>query len=106
MDYFSIIWKRRWLIITLVLVAGISSGILSLMMTKIYEAKTRILVKDPRSSSVSFLEELGGMSKNHIANYVEILKSRTLLQETTERLGLPTDPEDESFKRLHKSIYV
>jgi succinoglycan biosynthesis transport protein ExoP len=106
MDYFSIIWKRRWLIITLVLVAGISSGILSLMMTKIYEAKTRILVKDPRSSSVSFLEELGSMSKNHIANYVEILKSRTLLQETTERLGLPTDPEDESFKRLHKSIFV
>lgn len=63
-------------------------------------------MKDPKSNQVSILEELGGMSKNHISNYVEILKSRTLVQETAERLGLPSDSNDDEFKQLRESIFV
>lgn len=106
MEYISILWKRRWLIVLLVLCAGFLSGVLSILMKPVYEAKTRICVKDLQSEQLSILAELGGMPKNQIANYVEILKSRTIMQETARSLRLNADPYSQDFEDLQNSLNV
>lgn len=63
--------------------------------TPLYSASTTILVKDDKkggglSSELSALSDLGGLgvAKNNVDNEIEILKSRTLVKNTVEKLKL------------------
>ena len=89
LDYIRIIWRRKWLILLLVLIAGSAAYVLSKMSDRVYEARSKVLVEDRQSDLVSALSNIGGMPKNMVANYVEILKSRSLLQTALAEMGLP-----------------
>ena len=104
MELMRILWRRRWLILGLTLAAGIASYTASKLSTPIYEARTKILVLDKTAGGLSIVSELGGMPKNQVANYVEVLKSRSLLLAVSKRLGFPTDGA--SLKKLQGSLAV
>ncbi|MGE5551907.1 MAG: GumC family protein [Bacteroidota bacterium] len=104
LDYIRIIWRRKYLVIALVLVAGITSYVGSKLSDRIYEARSKILVLDKKGAAMSILNEISGMPKNQVANYVEILKSRSLLLTVCRRLDLPTDHE--SLKGLQSNLTV
>lgn len=109
------LWRRRWLILGLALAAGVAGYIGSKLSPRIYEAKARIdvvhkyvsllfskdsdtlILLDRQSTGLSAITELGAMPRPQTANYVEILKSRSLLLAVAKELGLPTD-----YKRLKK----
>ncbi|NLG84813.1 MAG: hypothetical protein GX493_09475 [Firmicutes bacterium] len=103
-ELLRLLWRRKWLILGLTLAAGIASYAASKLSTPIYEAKTKILVLDKKGAGLSLISELGGMPKNHVANYVEILKSRSLLLAVAQKLGLPTDQA--GIKKLQSSLAV
>jgi uncharacterized protein involved in exopolysaccharide biosynthesis len=48
MDYFQVLRKRKWLIIIGTVLCMVVAGVVSLMMPKIYEAKTYLMVTSPR----------------------------------------------------------
>ncbi|MGE5599117.1 MAG: GumC family protein, partial [Bacteroidota bacterium] len=103
-DLIRIVWRRRWLVAALIFAAGLASYTASRLMPRVYEARSKILIIDPKSSGLSILNEISGMPKNQVANYVEILKSRSLLLDVADRLGLPRDQE--SLRRTQESLTV
>ncbi len=104
LDYVRIVLRRKWLIIALVLAAGASSYVFSKLTDKVYEARSKILVRDQTSSSMSILNEISGMPKNQVANYVEILKSRSLARAVLLKLNLPATSE--ALRDLQSSLTV
>ena len=91
LDLARIVWRRRWMIAVLVVVAGITSFVASKLSAKVYEARSKILILDKSAASLSLLSEISGMPKNQVSNYVEILKSRSLLLMVADRLHQPYD---------------
>ncbi|HOJ92238.1 MAG TPA: GumC family protein [Dictyoglomaceae bacterium] len=113
-----IIWKRRGLIISLVLVSVIGALIFSLLSPKIYEAKTVILLPTQGSSSST----LSALSQNlpvsigilgistPSANMVAILKSRSAAEYVFNKLHLENyfkeQDYEEALNALMKSINI
>ncbi|WPO79083.1 polysaccharide biosynthesis tyrosine autokinase [Flavobacterium sp. KACC 22761] len=91
LDKYLIHW--RWFLLS-VIVGMILSFIYLRYTTPSYEATTSILVKDEKKggmlSELSAFADLGlgGSMKNNVDNEIEILKSRTLVENTIKKLNL------------------
>ncbi|MEN2413826.1 GumC family protein [Flavobacterium mesophilum] len=91
LDKYLIHW--RWFLIS-VTVGLVLAFVYLRYTTPSYEATTSILVKDEKKggmlSELSAFADLGlgGSMKNNVDNEVEILKSRTLVENTIKRLNL------------------
>jgi hypothetical protein len=84
---------RNWYWILLFVVLGFFGARLYLRYTvPIYQANGKILIKEEESSGLSeeaVLQEIGILKpSSNIENEIQILKSRTLMQEVMEDLGL------------------
>ena len=98
LDYLIILLKRKKLIISITLGAAIITAIISLIMTPIYRAETRILPPQTGSSSIAvgMLSQMTGVSditaslgmKTPGDLYVGMLKSRTVADRIIERFNL------------------
>lgn len=91
LDKYLIHW--RWFLVSIVI--GLILSFLYLRYTTpSYEATTTILVKDEKKggmlSELSAFSDLGlgGSMKSNVDNEIEILKSRTLVESTIEKLNL------------------
>ena len=90
LDYLIVLLKHKWLIITIVFIAGIASVIYSLQLTNIYRSKATIVPrkeeKTATSSTLSVLRGLGGFAGELIGlggggsleKFELVLKSRVL----------------------------
>ncbi|MBF4518050.1 polysaccharide biosynthesis tyrosine autokinase [Flavobacterium sp. ANB] len=91
LDKYIIHW--RWFLLSIVICLTIAFLYLRYT-TPIYEATTTILVKDEKKggmlSELSVFSDLGlgGASVNNLDNEIEILKSRTIVESTVEKLNL------------------
>lgn len=91
LDKYLVHW--RWFLVSVVI--GVVLAFIYLRYTMpSYEATTSILVKDEKKggmlSELSAFADLGlgGSMKNNVDNEIEILKSRTLVENTIKRLNL------------------
>ena len=91
-DYWRIIWRRKWLIAIFVFTITAAVIIGSFMMTPIYESSTTLHLKGQKTSlfggnllgsDVSALSTL-----EEINTQIEILKSRSVLEEVVMKLNL------------------
>ncbi|ADL13627.1 GumC family protein [Acetohalobium arabaticum] len=93
-EYFTILWKRKMIIIGLLIVAIIGSLVASSLMTKIYQTSALVMVKEDKGMENLFSEQMGalgslaGSTSNKLATYTQILKSRSIIQQTIEELEL------------------
>lgn len=87
--YWALIWRWLWLIVLGILVAGISAYLVSSRMTPVYSASSRLLIDQaPGSSSGNEYSQV--LLEQRLAfTYIELLKTRPVLEETIIRLGLP-----------------
>ncbi len=90
-------YLRRWWWFLLSFAVFISLAFLYLKVkTPVYNIKTSILIKDSKktpSGELGMLSELGGlgsMGTNSIENEIQILKSKKLMRDVVETLGLQT----------------
>ncbi|MBE8727044.1 GumC family protein [Flavobacterium hungaricum] len=88
---YAIHWK--WFLLTISI--GLAGAFLHLRYTpSVYQASTSILVKDEKKggmlSELSAFSDLGfgGNISNNVDNEIEILKSRTLIESTIQKLNL------------------
>jgi len=102
-EYINLLWRKKWFLIGLVIVAIFTSYFLSKMMTKIYETSTVVMVREEGGMENIFSEQFsfftGQASK--VDTYSQILKSRVILQRVIKELDLRDeetgeylDPED------------
>ena len=91
LDKYLIHW--RWFLVSII-ICLICAFLYLRYTTPSYEATTTILVKDEKKggmlSELSAFADLGlgGSMKNNVDNEVEILKSRTLVESTVQKLNL------------------
>lgn len=121
-DYISVVLKRRWTIITFVVVVVTIATIGSLKMIPIYRATTQLLIEKENPNVVTFNEVIGinVSEQDYYQTQYIILKSRSLaakvvnalhLQDVEEFAGKKKDltkiPQtDEVVSQLLKSIKV
>lgn len=102
-EYWEIIVKKRTLIAVVFLVTVLGVTIYSLLATPIYEAFTTIMVRDSSSGMQSMLfDGFGGGGQNTTQNYIQIMKSRTILEQVAETVN----PEELTAKGLEKAVTI
>jgi uncharacterized protein involved in exopolysaccharide biosynthesis len=101
----QILGKRKWLILTLVMVSALSAYIISANMTKIYSSSCKVMViPNPLAGSISLQEATPRAPQVNIKDYVELLTTRALVEETIERLGWQTPADRQAVDYWHKNL--
>ncbi len=97
-EYLHIIWYRKWIIATVVIAAIVLSYFVSVNMTKIYQSSVMVMVKEDSGMDNLFSEQLslGIKQGNKTDTYIEVIKSRRILNKVIEDLQL-TDSEGDSL---------
>ncbi len=100
LDYFMVLFKHKWLIIGIVLLAGLAAVFFSLRMTNIYRSEATIIPRQEEKSatppSIAILRGLGGMAEElaglgtggSLDKFEVVLKSRYLSQRIVEKYKL------------------
>ena len=100
LDYFIVLFKHKWLIIGLVLLAGLAAVFFSLRMTNIYRSEATIVPRQEEKSatppSIAILRGLGGMAEElaglgsggSLDKFQVVLKSRFLSQRIVDKYKL------------------
>lgn len=102
-DYFEIIKKRFWIIITLMLVCSLASGLISFFVLKpVYQASTSLIVDTERNESNQMMTgDQFSVTQKLAVTYGEIIKSRSVLGSVIENLKL-----DDKYNDLAKRVTV
>lgn len=87
-DYISVIMERRLLIIICVLVATVAALILSLVSSKVYEAKVKFKLDLSESKPMFFSEIYMPKRVDPVESQLEIIRSRTLARSVVKKLNL------------------
>jgi polysaccharide biosynthesis transport protein len=94
-DYWRVLVKHRWIVITFLLVVVTTVTIYSLTMIPIYRATAQILIEKTNPNVLSF-QEMVAMDPSGTDFYqtqYKILESRSIAEEVINRLGLAQHPE-------------
>lgn len=114
-DYFQIILRRRWIIVTFFVVLVTTVIINTLKQTPIYEAVSTLLIEN-KSPKVISVQEVTPMGAGDYASYREyyetqykLIKSPTLLKKVADTLGLKANDirkDSTTVKKLLKVVKV
>ena len=89
--YASIIWHWAWLIVLGALVAGGVAYLYSSSQTPVYSASARLLIDEaPGSNSGNDYSQLL-LEQQMATTYIELIRTRPVMEETIERLALTED---------------
>ena len=102
-EYWEIIVKKRSLIVAVFILTVAGVTVYSLMATPIYEAFTTMMVREAGSGVEAILfDGITTVGKNTAQNYMQIMKSRTILEQVVQRLGR----DDLTHGMLEKAITI
>lgn len=100
-----ILGRRKWLILATMTASVLSAYIVSSTMTKVYSASCVIMIRpNPLAGSISLQEGATGAPQANIKDYVEILTTRALVEETLARLGWLSSDTPEEIDLWHKAL--
>ncbi len=100
-----ILGRRKWLILTIIMVSALSAYIISATMTKIYSTSCMIMIRpNPLAGSISLQEGAAGTPQASIKDYVEILTTRALVGETIAELGWQSSGTQEEIDLWHDRL--
>ena len=108
-DYWKIIWRRKWIVILSVIVVTASAVTFSFLQTPIYQASTTLHLKKakpgPEQIEISGAASLLS-SEAEINTQIEILKSRTIIEEVAGRLPPVSTDKTQSSKMSELYQYL
>lgn len=103
-EYWHVLRKRQWVILTVLFVVAVSVTILTFRQTPIYQATARILIEKETPNILSFKEvlDLDTSDTDYYQTQYKILQSRSLAKQTLQRLGeleerMQTQPQSKGF---------
>lgn len=102
-EYWEIIVKKKAIIFVIFLVTVIGVSVYSFLATPVYEARATLFVGEPASGAQAVLfDGFTAVGKNTTQNYMQIMKSRTILSQVRDTVGL----EEESLSSLEKRLTI
>lgn len=97
-EYLNIVLKRKWIIISITLVATILSGVVTVfVMSKTYNADIAVIIgQDPQLKSDNLNQNINDimMYKQMVKTYSELSKSRRVLDDVIDKLNLNINAND------------
>lgn len=89
-DYLYVLDKRKWVILSFLLVLVITVTIASLVMTPVYQATVKILIEkeQPKVLDIKEVIAIDAGAQEYYQTQYEIIKSRPVMQKTVEALDL------------------
>lgn len=109
-EYIALIWRRKWIIIGLVVAAVVAAYLISGMMTPIYQTSTLIMVREDSGADNLFGDKLSLITSkaNKMATYTQILQSRRIMEQVIAVLQLKNEETGELLEpgSLKESISV
>ena len=103
-EYFFILKKKMWLIALSAIICGLISGLISFFVLEpVYEANTSLIVNketENEMAQITTSEDLNFVQKLALT-YGEIIKSRTVITSTIEKLNL-----DMTYEQVAGSVSV
>lgn len=107
LEYLRVLARRKWLILAVVVTSALTAYMVSSRMTEIYQATSTIMVKtDSAMGTMPFVEQMMNVSRNDIRNYMEFLKSRTIVESALARLGWYDHLPSEQVALWQRSLSV
>lgn len=96
-----LLWRRRWVIIGIVLLVAVATTAFLLKISPKYTATTLMMVNERRNNVLAVENIIKGLDADieTINGEIEILRSRELIKEVVERLKLEEIPEINSALR-------
>jgi capsular exopolysaccharide synthesis family protein len=93
-DYLDVIMRRKWLILTILALAFLSTLICTLASTKIYEASAVIEVNQETPQVTKFEEVLASkvQAREFYETQVELISSRAMINRVIDKLDLTNNP--------------
>lgn len=91
-NYIIIFRRRKWAILITTAVTLLIVGMATLMMTPVYSSSATVRIAQLQDRSVDYFDL--NYSTRLINTYVELVRGRPFIEETIQRLGLATNPED------------
>lgn len=109
MEYWSVIVKRKWVLITFAGSLIFFVGIFSFLVTPKYESTSTLLIEEGTSKMLSIDETFGYQSPvfrdlRFFNTQLELLKSKSLAERTARKMNLLSRPEFETYKEQKKSF--
>ena len=107
-QYLRVLWKRRWVVVGVTLAAAASAYALTRAATPVYEASTTLLIvrgESPVSLSGA-AGELLGVNRPSVQNFVELLRSRTVMTRALQQLAWPGVKPDEDAPKYLTAVTV
>ncbi len=94
-DYGYALWRRQWVILTSVLVAGTLAVILAFKMTPVYQATVRLEIEAevPQLRPLNDYYQGGGPDETYLKTQIRVLQSDNLAWRTIQQLGLSSREE-------------
>ena len=93
-DYWNVLWRRRWTVITTVLIVLLATGIFTFTRKPIYTAKGTLLVeKEPTILTFEEIFQIETFRDDYYQTQYKLLQSRGLAERVVERLKLHEHPE-------------
>lgn len=89
-ELFFILWKRKWIVILLFIIAVAGSYFLSQQQPRVYQTSAVVLVRGGEGFQDLFGEQLSVFADraNRISTYTELMKARPILEEVIKKLDL------------------
>jgi len=111
LEYWGVILKRKWVIISLVVVFILIAGVISFTTTPLYRATATILIKEQSSRMLNIQEMFSNfpyqrydfMNQN-FNTQLKILTSRSLAERVARKMNLSARPEFQTVGKSRKSI--
>ena len=93
-DYLNVIMRRKWLILTVLILVFLSTLIFTLASTKIYEASAVLEVKQETPQVTKFEEMLASkvQAREFYETQVELICSRAMINRVIDKLDLVNHP--------------
>jgi capsular exopolysaccharide synthesis family protein len=94
-NYWSVVRRRRWLILSALAVAVVVGAAYAFTVTPIYQATAQVIVDEVMAEATNFVPNSGGQFRDPVQYYdtqKEILSSRRFLDYLARRLQLDKDP--------------
>jgi polysaccharide chain length determinant protein (PEP-CTERM system associated) len=104
-EYFSVIARRKWHLITPLIIVVSVSAVFTLMLPKIYLSRATILVKSRSASSIKGIFQPQSLNTKRLSAMKKVIKSRGKIEELIKELGLEQNIDGpEAYENLVRTI--
>lgn len=90
LDYLRVVYRRRWVALTVFLVIVVTTAVYTLTATPVFEAKTQLMIDAEHQNVISFQEviEHERATQDYYRTQYAILQSRSLARKVIDSLGV------------------